>query len=208
MKKLVFTNGCFDLIHPGHIQLLEQAKALGTYLIVGINSDNSVRSIKGPDRPLLGESERAEILRAMRAVDEVRIFDEQTPAKLIQEIRPDVLVKGGDWPVTEIVGASFVQSYGGEVRSLPLKDGFSSTRLIENMKKDDGWQASKRSGVVAASLAQHQEVFEHLELGPLQHVAELLRELPELEGFGQALGPILAALGRVGSLFARLFSGF
>ena len=130
---LVFTNGCFDLIHPGHIDLLERARALGDYLIVGLNSDASVRTIKGPARPFLPQEERAATLRALRCVDEVIIFDESTPARLIEELQPDVLVKGGDWPVDQIVGADIVLRKGGKVLSLPVRPGYSTTALIEHI---------------------------------------------------------------------------
>src|ERR1700759_762483 len=104
MEKVVFTNGCFDIIHPGHVDLLNRAKALGTKLVVGINSDASVKAIKGPQRPYLNQDDRVELLKGLRAVDEVYVFDEPTPARLIEEIKPDVLVKGGDWPAGQIVG--------------------------------------------------------------------------------------------------------
>src|SRR5687768_13620853 len=123
---IFFTNGCFDIIHAGHIDLLERARALGTRLIVGINSDESVRAIKGAGRPVQDEDARRAVLLGLRAVDDVIIFDELTPEQLIKSIRPDVLVKGGDWTINEIIGADFVQSYGGQVMSLPLKDGYSS----------------------------------------------------------------------------------
>ncbi len=122
-EKVVFTNGCFDIIHPGHIDLLERAKGLGTKLVVGINSDLSVRAIKGEPRPFLSQNDRLVILKSLRFVDDVRIFDEPTPEKLIREIKPDVLVKGGDWKKNEIIGADFVEQNGGRVFSLPLKDG-------------------------------------------------------------------------------------
>ena len=105
MKKIVFTNGCFDILHHGHIDLLERAKGLGTYLIVGINSDKSVRAIRGENRPFVNENDRAAVLSSLKFVDEVRIFDELTPEKLIEEIKPDILVKGGDWAETEIIGS-------------------------------------------------------------------------------------------------------
>src|ERR1044072_7944053 len=108
MEVVVFTNGCFDIIHPGHIDLLARARALGRRLVVGINSDKSVRAIKGANRPFIGETDRKEILESLRMVDEVRIFDETTPARLIEEIKPDAVVKGGDWAETEVVGADFV----------------------------------------------------------------------------------------------------
>ena len=121
---IVFTNGCFDILHPGHVDLLERAKALGTRLIVGINSDESVRKIKGSGRPFMMQDERAAVLMGLQAVDEVRIFDEMTPERLIREIRPDVLVKGGDWKPEEIIGSDFVTANGGKVLSLPLMGGF------------------------------------------------------------------------------------
>ena len=115
MEKVVFTNGCFDILHPGHIDLLERARALGTKLIVGINSDESVRKIKGSERPFLLQNDRALILLGLRSVDEVRIFNEPTPQKIIEEVKPDILVKGGDWKINEIIGADFVIKTGGEV---------------------------------------------------------------------------------------------
>ena len=130
---IVFTNGCFDILHPGHIDLLERAKDLGTKLIVGINSDQSVRKIKGPGRPFMTETERAAVLMGLRAVDEVRIFDEMTPENLIREIKPDVLVKGGDWKPEEIVGSDFVLRNGGQVHSLPLLGSFSTSGIAERI---------------------------------------------------------------------------
>jgi D-sedoheptulose 7-phosphate isomerase len=165
MEKVVFTNGCFDIIHPGHIDLLERARAFGTKLIVGINSDKSVREIKGSPRPFLSQDARASILRALRCVDEVRIFEEPTPAKIIEEIKPDVLVKGGDWQIEQIIGADFVLKRGGEVFSLPLKDGFSSSAIVEKIQdKTDDYKSPETSlnGVVSASLSQHVEVFHKL----------------------------------------------
>jgi D-sedoheptulose 7-phosphate isomerase len=134
MGVVVFTNGCFDIIHPGHIDLLNRAKQLGTKLLVGINSDSSVRRIKGEPRPFLSQDDRAEILRNLKAVDEVQIFDETTPEKLIKQIKPDVLVKGGDWKTTQIIGADFVRGYGGKVISIPLKIGYSSSGIVEKIK--------------------------------------------------------------------------
>ena len=112
---IVFTNGCFDIRHRGHVQLLQKARALGSKLIVGINSDRSVRSIKGPGRPVFSAEDRAEVLLALDCVDEVLVFDGLTPQDLIEEIEPDVLVKGGDWSQDEIVGADFVRNRGGKV---------------------------------------------------------------------------------------------
>jgi rfaE bifunctional protein nucleotidyltransferase chain/domain len=113
MAKVVFTNGCFDVIHPGHVDLLRRARTLGDKLIVGINSDRSVRAIKGSGRPIFSESDRKAVLLALESVDDVVVFDEQTPEELIQTISPDVLVKGGDWKVDEIIGADFVFAHGG-----------------------------------------------------------------------------------------------
>jgi len=130
---IVFTNGCFDLLHPGHVDLLERARALGDRLIVGLNSDRSVRALKGEGRPLLPQEERAAILRALRCVDEVIIFDELTPARVIEALQPDVLVKGGDWPVEQIIGADAVLRAGGRVLSLALKPGYSTTALVQRI---------------------------------------------------------------------------
>ena len=137
-KTVVFTNGCFDLLHPGHIRLLEQARALGDLLVVGINSDASVRRLKGEKRPLVPEAERAEVLAALEAVDCVTVFDEPTPRDLIQALLPDVLVKGGDWGPDEIVGREEVEAAGGRVASIPFVEGYSTTALIERMVKDFG----------------------------------------------------------------------
>lgn len=130
-KKIVFTNGCFDILHSGHVQYLKEAKSLGDILIVGLNSDSSVRGLKGPTRPLNSEQDRKFILENLRAVDFVEIFDEETPFNLIQKILPDVLVKGGDWAVDQIVGSDIVLKNGGEVKSLTFKDGYSTTGIIE-----------------------------------------------------------------------------
>ena len=119
---IVFTNGCFDILHPGHIDLLERAKSLGTKLIVGINSDRSVKSIKGIDRPYFNQDDRRSMLLGLKSVDEVIIFEELTPENLIKQIEPDILVKGGDWAENEIIGADFVKQNGGKVFSLPLKE--------------------------------------------------------------------------------------
>ena len=165
MEKVVFTNGCFDILHPGHIDLLERARAFGTKLIVGINSDKSVRQIKGAPRPFLSQTARAAILRALRCVDEVRIFEEPTPAKIIKQIKPDVLVKGGDWQIEQIIGADFVLKRGGEVYSLSLKDGFSSSAIVEKIQADaNGRKESSNAlnDLVSASLEQHIEVFQKL----------------------------------------------
>jgi D-beta-D-heptose 7-phosphate kinase/D-beta-D-heptose 1-phosphate adenosyltransferase len=133
-RRVVFTNGCFDLLHRGHVRYLETARRLGDFLVVAVNSDASVRRLeKGPGRPVVPEAERAEVLAALAAVDLVVIFAEPDPARVIRAIRPDVLVKGGDWPVDRIVGADFVLARGGTVRSLPYLPGASSTGLIERI---------------------------------------------------------------------------
>ena len=128
--QIVFTNGCFDILHVGHVRYLQDAKALGQVLVVGINADASVKRLKGPERPIQFETDRAEILAGLGAVDYVVIFTEDTPLELIEAIRPDVLVKGGDWPVDKIVGSPGVLARGGDVRSLPFHPGHSTTSLI------------------------------------------------------------------------------
>lgn len=133
--RIVFTNGCFDILHRGHVEYLQEAAALGDRLIIGLNSDDSVRrQQKGPERPLNDELSRAKVLTALRLVDAVIIFDQDTPLELIQAIGPDVLVKGGDWKEDQIVGADLVRTRGGEVRSLKLVDGFSTTALVEKIR--------------------------------------------------------------------------
>ena len=134
-KKIVFTNGCFDILHPGHTRYLYAARESGDHLIVAVNSNRSVRAIKGPERPILDEQVRAELLAALSCVDSVLIFDEDTPVKVIRHILPDVLVKGGDWSEGEIVGSDVVKKAGGEVRRIPFVSGFSTTGLIEKIQK-------------------------------------------------------------------------
>ena len=134
-RPVVFTNGVFDILHRGHITYLEQAAAQGHRLIVGLNSDASVKRLgKGEDRPLNTEDDRAHVLAALRCVDAVVIFDQDTPMELIQAVHPDVLVKGGDWTVDKIVGGEYVTKYGGEVLSLPLVEGLSTTSLVERIR--------------------------------------------------------------------------
>ncbi|HEU4333659.1 MAG TPA: D-glycero-beta-D-manno-heptose 1-phosphate adenylyltransferase [Candidatus Eisenbacteria bacterium] len=128
-QTFVFTNGCFDLIHPGHVALLREAKAQGHYLLVGINSDRSVRGLKGPGRPVQNEADRAVVLAAMRDVDGVVVFDEETPAKIIEALKPDVLVKGGDYTPDTVVGREVVETNGGRVHIVPLVEGKSSSAL-------------------------------------------------------------------------------
>ena len=133
--RLVFTNGVFDLLHVGHVRYLAQARALGDALVVAINSDRSVRELKGPDRPVFDEAERAEILAALRQVDYVVVFDDISPRSLITQLLPDVLVKGGDYQPDQIHGREEVEAAGGKVISLPFVDGASTSRLLERMKK-------------------------------------------------------------------------
>lgn len=133
--KVVFTNGCFDLIHPGHIRVLREARSLGDVLIVAINSDRSVRELKGPHRPIMNESERAEVLAALVCVDYVVIFDDLVPRETIKAIQPDLLVKGGDYTPETIVGRAEVEAMGGVVKSLSYIQGFSTSDLIERIKK-------------------------------------------------------------------------
>ena len=134
-KKIVFTNGVFDLLHVGHVRYMQEARSLGDALVVGVNADASVKRLKGPTRPIQNESDRAEILAALGAVDFTVIFTDDTPATLIEKVRPDILVKGGDWKVEQIVGGTFVQSYGGQVMSLQFIDGKSTTKIIEKSQK-------------------------------------------------------------------------
>lgn len=134
-KKIVFTNGCFDLLHVGHVRYLQEARNLGDILVVGVNSDASVKRLKGPTRPVQIENDRAEILAALGAVDFTVIFAEDTPENLIHKVRPDILVKGGDWKIDQIVGAPFVLAHGGQVMSLQFVDGKSTTKLIEKAQK-------------------------------------------------------------------------
>jgi rfaE bifunctional protein nucleotidyltransferase chain/domain len=135
---VVFTNGCFDLLHPGHVRSLEQARALGDVLIVAINSDASVRGLKGLGRPVTPQDERAEILAALAAVDYVTVFDEPTPREIIARVLPNVLVKGGDWGANEIVGREEVEAAGGRVVSIPLEPGYSTTGILEQVRKTTG----------------------------------------------------------------------
>lgn len=132
-ERIVFTNGVFDLVHLGHIEYLEDARMLGNRLVVGMNSDASVRRLKGPTRPILPEDERMEFLRALECVDLVLAFEDDTPLRLIEAVAPDVLVKGGDWPVESIVGREVVESRGGRVLSIPLREGFGTSNRIERI---------------------------------------------------------------------------
>jgi rfaE bifunctional protein nucleotidyltransferase chain/domain len=134
-KTLVFTNGVFDLLHIGHLRYLQQARALGDALIVGINSDRSVLTIKGPDRPITPQDERAEIVAALACVDAVVVFDEGTPHELIATLEPDVLVKGADWAADAIVGRDVVEARGGRVVRMPIEAGYSTSALLERIKR-------------------------------------------------------------------------
>jgi rfaE bifunctional protein nucleotidyltransferase chain/domain len=133
-RRVVFTNGVFDLLHPGHIRYLRAARAEGDLLIVGLNSDRSVRAIKGPSRPITPEGERAEILAALTWVDAVTIFDEDTPAEIIRRVQPDVLVKGADWGENAIVGRDTVEARGGRVVRMPIEEGWSTSELLKRVK--------------------------------------------------------------------------
>lgn len=134
-KKIVFTNGCFDILHAGHVRYLAQAKRLGDVLILGLNTDSSVHRIKGPTRPINSENDRAEVLSALKSIDYVVLFDDETPIKLINAILPNYLVKGGDYIAEEVVGYSEVKNNGGETVIIPLLEGRSTTKIIEKISK-------------------------------------------------------------------------
>jgi rfaE bifunctional protein nucleotidyltransferase chain/domain len=134
-RRIVFTNGVFDLLHPGHLRYLQQSRGLGNTLVVGVNSDRSVRAIKGDSRPVTPEQERAEILAALACVDVVVLFDEDTPYALIARLQPDVLVKGADWPEEGMVGRDIVEARGGRVVRVPFEPGYSTTNVIEKIRK-------------------------------------------------------------------------
>jgi len=133
--RVVFTNGVFDLLHPGHVRYLRQARTLGDALVVGVNTDRSVRVIKGESRPVTPESERAEILAALACVDVVVLFDEETPYELIRRLQPDVLVKGADWSEASMIGRDIVEARGGQVVRVPFEAGYSTTSIIEKIKE-------------------------------------------------------------------------
>lgn len=136
-QTVVFTNGCFDVLHVGHLRYLMEARALGDLLVVGINSDASVRRLKGPERPINQESDRREMLLALKVVDLVAVFEEDTPLALIEKISPQVLVKGGDWPEDKIVGAEHVKKSGGRVLSLPFVNGYSTTSIVNKIRNNN-----------------------------------------------------------------------
>ena len=134
-KRVVFTNGCFDILHRGHVELLERAKRLGDIMIVALNSDSSVKKIKGEKRPILDEEDRAYIVASLKCVDAVCLFDEETPVEIIDKLKPDILVKGGDYKIDEIVGRESVHNVGGEVVTIPLIEGKSTKGIIEKIIK-------------------------------------------------------------------------
>lgn len=134
-KKVVFTNGCFDILHRGHVEFLNEAKRCGVVLIVGLNSDSSVERIKGKNRPIVPQEDRAYILSNLLAVDYVAVFEDDTPRAMIEALLPDVLVKGADWPLDEVVGKEIVERSGGEVRTIPLVPNRSTTSIIEKMRR-------------------------------------------------------------------------
>ena len=134
-QKIVFTNGCFDILHRGHVTYLAQARQMGDLLVVGLNSDASVRRLKGPERPVNDEQSRALLLAALEMVDYVVLFEEDTPYNLILKVKPDLLVKGGDYDIDNLVGADFVRQRGGEVRTIPFVQGFSSSSIIDHLKQ-------------------------------------------------------------------------
>ncbi len=134
-RRIVFTNGCFDILHAGHVRYLAQARRLGDVLVVALNTDRSVRSIKGPDRPVVGQEERAFVMAGLESVDYVTFFDDETPLSLIEALQPDILVKGGDWKADGVVGGDIVRSRGGDVIVLPYLEGASTTNIIEKIRR-------------------------------------------------------------------------
>ena len=144
-RQVVFTNGCFDLLHPGHVRCLAEARALGDVLVVAVNSDRSVRGNKGPERPLVPEQDRAEVLAALASVDYVAIFDEPTPRELIARVLPNILVKGADWAPEQVAGRDEVVAAGGRVISVPLAPGYSTTNLVQRIR-NAGASLSAASG--------------------------------------------------------------
>ena len=180
---IVFTNGCFDILHPGHIELLERARELGDRLIVGINSDRSVRAIKGASRPLQDENARRNVLLGLRSVDEVIIYDELTPERLIRELQPDVLVKGGDWKPDEIIGADIVTAKGGRVVTIPVVNGFSTTSIVERSNGVADTAASHGT-VVEAALNEHLATLKALleDTTSINECAAIIRETFESGG--------------------------
>jgi D-sedoheptulose 7-phosphate isomerase len=183
---IVFTNGCFDILHKGHVQLLQKARALGSELIVGINSDESVRKIKGPGRPIFSARDRAEVLLALNCVDKVKVFEESTPQRLIEEICPDVLVKGGDWREEEIIGAHFVRSRGGKIVTIPLVPGYSTSDIIDRIeKKYEPEIPIPNADKISGSLAEHAEVMSRLSevsMGSIRSCVDVLIQTLKVGG--------------------------
>lgn len=175
MTRTVFTNGCFDILHAGHVDFLKRSRALGDRLVVGLNSDRSVAALKGPSRPINSEESRKAVLEALEAVDEVLVFDEETPQSLIEAIKPAVLVKGGDWDLDRIVGKAFVESYGGIVTSLPLLGAYSTTAAITRASNTSNNVASiPESGeFIHKALNEHSEVVSELNSKHARHIHEL-----------------------------------
>ena len=134
-RRIVFTNGCFDILHAGHVRYLAQARRLGDVLVVALNTDRSVVAIKGPDRPVVGQEERAFVVAGLESVDYVTFFDDKTPLSLIEALQPDILVKGGDWKADSVVGGDVVRSRGGDVVILPYLEGASTTNIIEKIRR-------------------------------------------------------------------------
>ncbi|MCZ6754588.1 MAG: D-glycero-beta-D-manno-heptose 1-phosphate adenylyltransferase [Gemmatimonadetes bacterium] len=137
-RRIVFTNGCFDILHPGHVRLLQQARSFGDLLVLGLNSDESVRRLKGAGRPILNLEERVQVLAALRPVDVLAAFDEDDPLALIQRVRPAILVKGGDWAVDQVIGRAEVEGWGGRVETIPLLEGLSTSELLRRIKNGAG----------------------------------------------------------------------
>lgn len=157
-RRIVFTNGCFDILHRGHIELFYFCRTVGHCLVVGLNTDRSVAEIKGSDRPIMNQDDRAMILDALRLVDYVILFDESTPQRLIQSIRPDVLVKGKDWEGKEVAGAEFVKSYGGQVIFAPLTEGKSTSAIIDRIISSVRQNSELEWGQVGPFAARKQDV--------------------------------------------------
>ncbi len=157
-KKIAFTNGCFDLLHVGHVRYLQQARSLGDVLVVALNSDESVRRLKGPSRPILPEQERAEILAALASVDFVTIFEEDDPLAVIKAVDPDILVKGGDWSADKIIGRDYVEARGGKVQTIPYVAGASTSGIIERIKAVQRTAALQGKGALLGSAGAADDV--------------------------------------------------
>lgn len=154
-ETVVFTNGCFDLVHSGHVQLLEQARAAGDILVVAVNSDRSVRGLKGPERPIVPQEQRVRVVAGLESVDYVVVFDEPDPLRIITELKPQVLIKGGDWTPDTIIGRPEVEAAGGRVFAIPLMDGVSSSDIIAKIKHSAARAAAAAAGTAEASDHEH-----------------------------------------------------